>query len=106
MQHHGESLRKLWSSGEFADFLENFLDSKVISSKERCGLLFARKLTKSVATMNEGDHGQLTAAGYSDEEILHLVQITSYFNFVNRMAEGLGVKMEGENHFSIDLSND
>jgi alkylhydroperoxidase family enzyme len=36
----------------------------------------------------------LRSAGLSDEEILHATQVTAYFNFVNRMAHGLGVELE------------
>ncbi|WP_372366122.1 hypothetical protein [Candidatus Uabimicrobium sp. HlEnr_7] len=66
----------------------------MISNKELQGLLFAKKLTVKVSNVATADHQKLLDANYNDEEILHLVQITSYFNFVNRMAEGLGVKIE------------
>ncbi|WP_151970528.1 carboxymuconolactone decarboxylase family protein [Candidatus Uabimicrobium amorphum] len=93
----------MWSQDEFADFIENFLDSSCISSKELHGLKFAKRLTENVREMSDDDHQSLVRAGYSDEEILHLVQVTSYFNFVNRMAEGLGVTMETTDHFDIEL---
>lgn len=44
--------------------------------------------------MGEEDLGRLRAAGLGDEAILHAVEVASYFNFVNRLADGLGVRLE------------
>lgn len=44
--------------------------------------------------MEEEDVEELRGAGLDDEAILHLVEVVSYFNFVNRMADGLGVSLE------------
>ncbi|MFZ3579552.1 hypothetical protein [Virgibacillus sp. DJP39] len=44
--------------------------------------------------MLDEDVDHLKKLGCGDLEILDVCQITSYFNFVNRMAEGLGVKVE------------
>lgn len=44
--------------------------------------------------MEEEDVAELRGAGLDDEAILHLVEVVSYFNFVNRMADGLGVSLE------------
>ena len=41
--------------------------------------------------MTESDLGELRAEGLSDDDILDLTLIVGYFNFVNRIALGLGV---------------
>jgi alkylhydroperoxidase family enzyme len=41
--------------------------------------------------MTESDLGELRAVGLSDRDILDVTLITAYFNFVNRIALGLGV---------------
>ncbi len=41
--------------------------------------------------MTESDLGELRAEGLSDRDILDLTLIVAYFNFVNRIALGLGV---------------
>jgi len=41
--------------------------------------------------MTESDLGELRAEGLSDRDILDLTMIVGYFNFVNRIAMGLGV---------------
>ncbi len=55
---------------------------------------YAVKLTKAPATVAEADVEAMRQAGLSDEDILHVNLITSYFNFVNRIAEGLGVAFD------------
>jgi len=51
----------------------------------------AEKLTSAPGAMMESDLGELRAVGLSDKDILDLTLIVSYFNFVNRIALGLGV---------------
>lgn len=57
-------------------------------------MTYAVELTVEPARDPEGRVARLRAAGLSDEELLHATQITAYFNFVNRMAHGLGVELE------------
>ena len=57
---------------------------------------YAVKLTKQPTSITKEDADLLKEKGCSDREILDLCQITSYFNFVNRMAEGLGIELEEE----------
>lgn len=44
--------------------------------------------------MASSDLDPLRAAGLSDAEILDACQITAYYNYVNRLADGLGVELE------------
>jgi uncharacterized peroxidase-related enzyme len=62
--------------------------------KTRTILEYAIKLTKNPNTIKQNDIEQLKDIGCSDREILDVCQIVSYFNFVNRMADGLGVELE------------
>lgn len=55
---------------------------------------YAEKLTVSPAAMTAADLIPMRSAGLSDEEMLHVCEVVSYFNFVNRMADGLGVTLE------------
>ena len=56
----------------------------------------AEKLTTAPGAMTESDLGELRAVGLSDKDILDLTLVTSYFNFVNRIALGLGVTFSAE----------
>lgn len=44
--------------------------------------------------MAEQDVISLREAGFSDEAILDINQVTGYYAFVNRLADGLGVELE------------
>ncbi len=44
--------------------------------------------------MKKTDVEKLHQTGFSDSAILDIAQITGYFNFVNRLADGLGVELE------------
>lgn len=44
--------------------------------------------------MRQEDVGALRSAGLSDAEILDVCQVAAYYNFVNRLADGLGVELE------------
>ncbi len=57
-------------------------------------LAFSEKLTLAPKEVREADLARLRAIGLDDRGILEVVEITAYFNFVNRLADGLGVGME------------
>ena len=63
---------------------------------ERLRALFryAIKLTRTPHEMVESDLAPLRAAGLSDRDIVDLKQVVAYFNYVNRVADGLGVELE------------
>ena len=54
------------------------------------------KLTLTPGEMNRADVEALRPHGFGDRAIHDLCSITGYFAFVNRLADGLGVEMEGE----------
>ncbi|MCH7669363.1 MAG: peroxidase [Acidobacteria bacterium] len=57
-------------------------------------LTYAVKLTLHPADLVETDVRALRDSGFSDVDILHIAEVTSYFAYVNRMAHGLGVPLE------------
>ena len=57
-------------------------------------LEYVEKLTLRPWDMVEGDVGALREAGFSDAAILDINQVTGYYAFVNRLADGLGVELE------------
>ncbi|HLF61825.1 MAG TPA: peroxidase [Acidimicrobiia bacterium] len=59
------------------------------------GLLeFAEKLTDECAAVGKDDIEVLRSHGFDDQGISSCVQVVAYFNYINRIAEGLGVAME------------
>jgi uncharacterized peroxidase-related enzyme len=65
-----------------------------ISRTELALLEFAEKLTREPSSCRERDIELLRKAGWSDRAILDTTLVISYFNFVNRIADGLGVELE------------
>jgi uncharacterized peroxidase-related enzyme len=57
-------------------------------------LRYAEKLTRMPATTTKDDVDQLRRVGFSDEDILHIAEVTAYYAYVNRIADGLGVELE------------
>lgn len=62
-----------------------------------CAMLdYAAKLTLTPAEMRRTDVDALRSAGFSDRDVLDINQITAYYAYVNRVADGLGVELEDE----------
>ena len=55
---------------------------------------YAVKLTRDPGGMEAADAEALRAAGFDDRAIHDICQVASYYNFVNRLADGLGVELE------------
>ncbi|NNF64386.1 MAG: peroxidase [Acidimicrobiia bacterium] len=54
----------------------------------------AERLTRDPASMGADDVAILSAAGWSERAIHDAVQVCSYFNYINRIADALGVEPE------------
>ena len=65
-----------------------------LSDRERALCAYAAKLTVEPNKMAESDLEPLRRAGLSDRDILDANLVASYFAFVNRIADGLGVQLE------------
>ena len=55
---------------------------------------FAEKLTKSPNSINVSDIEVFKELEYSEKEISEIIQVISYFNYINRVADGLGLEPE------------
>jgi uncharacterized peroxidase-related enzyme len=55
---------------------------------------FAEKLTRHPASMAAQDIASLRGVGFDDSEIHHAIQIVSYFNYINRIADAVHVDLE------------
>ena len=93
MQHHGAALRRL-TDHEFATALAADWRTAELTARDEAMLAYAEKLTLSPSAMTADDLEPMRATGMSDEAILHVCEIVSYFNYINRMADGLGVTLE------------
>ena len=67
----------------------------VLTTADEVMLAYVEKLTLRPWEMTEQDVVELRHVGFSDGAVLDIVQVTSYYAFVNRIADGLGVEVEG-----------
>lgn len=89
--HHAEALRPHERDAAVRDALASGDIPPGIEAADRALLEYARKLTQAPASMGESDVAALRFHGFADEDILLANLIVAYFNFVNRIALGLGV---------------
>jgi len=94
MRHHGAGLRRLTRNDKLVDDLTADYRQAEISSADRAMLDYAVKLTREPASITASAVERLRHAGFSDAAILDICQVTAYYAFVNRLAEGLGVELE------------
>ncbi|MGH7541998.1 MAG: carboxymuconolactone decarboxylase family protein [Gemmatimonadota bacterium] len=102
MVHHGEGLRRLLAAKrvlpERRDALIAALGRDHVDAEleraDRAMLDYAEKLTRTPGAIREDDVEALRAAGFDDLAIHDICAITSYYAFVNRIADGLGVDLE------------
>ncbi len=57
-------------------------------------LTYATKLTHTPSKMTSGDVDQLRTVGFSDRDVLDIAEVTAYYAYANRIADGLGVPSE------------
>ena len=64
-------------------------------SEQRVAMLgFAVKITRQPGAMERRDVDALRAAGFTDRDVLDIVEVTAYYAYANRIADGLGVQLE------------
>jgi uncharacterized peroxidase-related enzyme len=65
-----------------------------ISDQDRAMLEYVVKLTKDATKCSPADHDNLRSVGFDDRGILQITLIASWFNYINRVADALGVGRE------------
>ncbi len=96
VQHHAEALRAYWRDGHRVQRVIRDFRSADLPERVQAMLDYAVTLTRTPDAIAETDLERLREHGFSDEEILGINLITSYFNFVNRIVLGLGVEFTQE----------
>ncbi len=98
--HHWDNAEKLIDNSRHAQNVRNALEKDILGDvfkvKELELLGYAKKLTSSVQSMQETDIINLQKAGITDGEILEVNQVVAYFNYSNRLLNGLGVSTTGD----------
>lgn len=92
VNHHAEALNHYWKDSERLNKFMSNLDDSGFSDKLRLAIQYASKLTTTPSAVLKDEIEELKSCGWTDEDILGINLIISYFNFVNRIALGLGVE--------------
>ncbi len=71
--------------------LESDYRAAPISEQERVMLDYAVQLTRDATRISPTHHEQLRQAGFDDQAILQITLIAAWFNYINRVADALGV---------------
>jgi uncharacterized peroxidase-related enzyme len=96
VNHHAEALKSYWKDDEKVKQAAEDFRKVDLTEKQNAMLEFAEKLTLHPGEMKEDDVNGLREIDFGDEAILSITLITNYFNFVNRVANGLGVDFSEE----------
>ena len=98
--HHFTNVRGLLKDEDRAAAIYKAFDAgepeRQFEGKELALLRYARKLTASPGDMIEADVIEARNAGANDGEILEVNQVCAYFNYSNRLLNGLGVTTDGD----------
>ena len=71
--------------------LEDDYRSAPISEQDRVMLDYVVQITKDATRISPADHARLREVGFDDQGILQITLIASWFNYINRVADALGV---------------
>jgi uncharacterized peroxidase-related enzyme len=71
--------------------LQDDYKSAPISEQDRVMLDYVVQITKDATRISPKDHERLREVGFDDKGILQITLIASWFNYINRVADALGV---------------
>jgi uncharacterized peroxidase-related enzyme len=92
--HHREALHVLTQNESLCDAVAGDYTTADVPEKDIAMMKFAEVLTRNPSGVARENVEELRSAGFKDHEILDIVQVAAYYNFMNRMAQGLGVELE------------
>lgn len=91
--HHGAALARVGGEPALQEaVVSGRFDALPARLAELCR--YALKLTRTPSAMTRADVERLRARGLADRDIVDANQVVAYFNYVNRVADGLGVELE------------
>ena len=89
---HGAALRQAWGDPVMADRVTlDWRRADALTDRQRAICALAEKVTRRPVECEREDLDALRAHGFDDTAILQINLIASFFNYINRVADGLGV---------------
>jgi len=95
---HGAAVRQLSKNPILGDELVINYRAANLNERQKLMLDFAAKLTEEPSKVDNLDRNILRKAKFSDEEILEIIEVTSFFNMSNRIAIGTDMRPNTEYH--------
>lgn len=95
---HGAAVRSLSGDPELGEHLVTNYRSAKLSARQRAMLDFAWKLTATIAEVDEADRAALRKAGFKDEDIFDIAEVTGFYNMTNRLATAIDMKPNPDYH--------
>ncbi len=94
MESHAEFLRRVTLDDGLIEALRSDYKSAPISEAEMAMCDYVVQLTKDATKIHPAYHERLRSVGFDDTAILQITLIASWFNYINRVADALGVGRE------------
>lgn len=96
MESHAEFLRLVTLDEELSQaiYRGEWRTAPALDDRDRAMLGYVEKLTRDPASVQREDLDDLRSHGFDDTAILQVNLIASWFNYINRVADGLGVGRE------------
>lgn len=91
MESHAEFLRRVSLDEELVLAVRRDWTTAPLNDADRALCDYVAQLTRHAWTVTPADLDRLRQVGFSDQAILQINLIASWFNFINRVADGLGV---------------
>jgi alkylhydroperoxidase family enzyme len=80
---------------EFVEALTRDFRAVPLPEQDRVMLEYVEQITRDATRISPAFHDRLRAVGFDDRGILQITLIASWFNYINRVADALGVGREG-----------
>ncbi len=94
VQSHLHDLRAVLDDDELIDRFATDWRTAGLPPHTQAALALAEKITRTPSQVRQDDIRELRRLGFADPDIHDIVQIAAYFNYLNRVADGLGVPPE------------
>jgi uncharacterized peroxidase-related enzyme len=88
---HREFLRRVTLDAKLADALASDYRSAGLDARDNAMLAYAVQITRNATLVTRQHHDELRQVGFDDTAILQITIIAAWFNYINRMADALGV---------------
>jgi uncharacterized peroxidase-related enzyme len=95
VESHAEFLRRVTLEENLVRAIRTDYTAADLSGQDRAMLDYVAQLTRDATRIGPADIERLRQAGFDDRAILQINLIASWFNYINRVADGLGVGRPG-----------